>query len=145
MRKGEKWGESREHRMHLNVQPNKKTEFINEKRGGGRGQAEGINFPWPFECFSMWPLAVVPSELCLGKAEVWITGNQHPVLITGHVGPGGPSSAWRIFFQDISQAGNVRRIRPRYWVGSLPRGVQGSEQGLVRAEFSQGRGWFYRI
>lgn len=39
-------GESGEHRVHLNVQPDKKKkkEFINEKRGGGRGWAEGIHF-----------------------------------------------------------------------------------------------------
>lgn len=37
-------------------------------------------------------LAVIPSEMCLGKAEVWIIGNWHPALNTGYVRPGGHSS-----------------------------------------------------
>lgn len=56
------------------------------------------------------PPTVVPSELRLGQAEVWIIGNQHPALNTGYVRPRGPSSAWRISFQDITPRGIIRRL-----------------------------------
>ena len=91
--------------MHLNVQSDKnkkkKTEFINEKRWRNQFFL-GMVAIWNVSPHDPWLFFPQHSE---------IIGNWHPVLNTGYVRPGGPSSAWRLFFQDTSQAGHAKRIR----------------------------------
>jgi len=77
MRKGEKWGESREQRVHLNVQSDKKrktTEFINEKRGGG------INFSSAWLLFGMC-LHMTPGCCPLSTVRLLGIGTRCSILV----------------------------------------------------------------
>ena len=131
MRKGEKWGESREQRVHLNVQSDKKKKnnWIHKWKERWRNQ-------FFLSMVAIWNVSPHDPWL-LSPQHCEIIGNWHPVLNTGYVRPGGPSSAWRLFFQDTSQAGHANRIRSQCWVGSHHRGKRWWAR-LVRPELGHG-------
>lgn len=126
MRRGE-WGESREHRVHLNVQSDKKTLWIYKWKERWEGWTRGMFFclfvlffsqcGCYFYFFSMWPLS--PSHCSLGDVitGVWTIGTQHSALNIGYLRrsvlcleKSSPRTQESLGF-DFCQAGKERTIR----------------------------------